>query len=54
MAIMQVLKVAHHVDDGVKTVGNNVKDVNDKINVAIEGALSMLATRKHHRKPICD
>ncbi len=54
MAIMQVLKVAHHVDDGVKTIGNNVKDVNDKINVAIEGALNTLATRKHHRKLICD
>ncbi|KAH9166881.1 hypothetical protein EDB89DRAFT_2245959, partial [Lactarius sanguifluus] len=36
MAIMQVLKVAHHIDDGVKTVRNNVKDINDKINVTIE------------------
>ncbi|KAI9450365.1 hypothetical protein BJY52DRAFT_1215522 [Lactarius psammicola] len=38
MAIAQVLKVAHRVEDGVKTVGDNVKDVDDKINLAIEDA----------------
>jgi hypothetical protein len=45
MAIMEVLKVAHRVEDGVKTVSDNVKDVDEKVNVAIEGALSVLATR---------
>ena len=42
MAIMEVLKVAYHVEGGVKTVGDNVKDVDDKVNVAIEGMLSPL------------
>ena len=46
MAIAQVLKVAHHIEDGVKTVGDNVKDVDDKINLAIEGTLSSSATHK--------
>ncbi|KAH9166811.1 hypothetical protein EDB89DRAFT_2101116, partial [Lactarius sanguifluus] len=37
MAIVQVLKVAHHVKDGVQTVGEQVQGVDDKVNVAIEG-----------------
>ncbi|KAH9014711.1 hypothetical protein EDB84DRAFT_1443729 [Lactarius hengduanensis] len=45
MAIVQVLKVAHHVKDGVQTV-------DDKVNVVIEGTSSMFATHKRHRKPI--
>lgn len=45
MAIMEVLKVAHHVEDGVKTVSDNVKDVNEKVNVAIEGTLCILAAQ---------
>ena len=40
MAIMEVLKVAHNVEDRVKTVGDNVEDVDGKIDVAIEGALT--------------
>ncbi|KAH9031562.1 hypothetical protein EDB84DRAFT_1438859 [Lactarius hengduanensis] len=54
MAIMQVLKVAHHIDGGVKTVRDNVKDVNDKINVAIEGTSSTQAAHRNNRKFICD
>ena len=54
MAIMEVLKVAHHIEDGVKTVGDNVKDVEDKVNVAIEGMLSTLKFHKHDRKPAYD
>ncbi|KAI9449924.1 hypothetical protein BJY52DRAFT_212033 [Lactarius psammicola] len=45
MAIVEVLKVAHHVKDRVETVGN-------KVNVAIEGTFSTLDTPKCHRKPI--
>ncbi|KAF8262499.1 hypothetical protein EI94DRAFT_1808676 [Lactarius quietus] len=51
MATAQVLKVTHHVEDGVKTVtkgvrqvddkikgiGDKVKDVDNKVNLAIEG-----------------
>ena len=46
MATAQVLEVAHRVEDGVKTVGYNVKRVDDKINVAIEGMSRPLATHK--------
>ena len=45
MAIMEVLKVAHHVEDGVKAVDENVKGVDDKINVAIKGTLNTLVTQ---------
>ena len=45
MAIMEVLKVAHHVEDGVKAVGDNVKGVDDKINVAINGTSNTLITQ---------
>lgn len=38
MAIAQVLKVAHRVEDGVKTVGDDLKGVDDKINLALEDA----------------
>ena len=45
MATAQVLKVVHRVEHGVDTVGdqvrgvdNKVKDVDDNVNVAIEGA----------------
>jgi len=54
MATAQVLKVAHRVEDKVKTVGEQVKGVDTKVDVAIEGTLSTLATHKCHRKPICD
>ncbi|KAH9010035.1 hypothetical protein EDB84DRAFT_1280103 [Lactarius hengduanensis] len=37
MAIVQVLKISHHVKDGVQTVGKQVQGVDDKVNVAIEG-----------------
>ena len=54
MATAQVLKVAHRVEHGVETVGdqvicvgnqvlgvnNKVKDVDDKVNLAIEGTFS--------------
>ncbi|KAH8986856.1 hypothetical protein EDB92DRAFT_1218628 [Lactarius akahatsu] len=53
MAVAQVLKVTHRVKDGVATVGeqvqgvdNKVKDVDDKVNVAIEGTCSTLANHK--------
>ncbi|KAH9022696.1 hypothetical protein EDB85DRAFT_1895136 [Lactarius pseudohatsudake] len=36
MAIVQVLKISHHVKDGVQTVGKQVQGVDDKVNVAIE------------------
>ncbi|KAH8977510.1 hypothetical protein EDB92DRAFT_2108637 [Lactarius akahatsu] len=39
MAIVEVLKTAHHVKDGAEAVG-------DKVNVAIEGAFNTLATHK--------
>jgi hypothetical protein len=52
MATAQVLKVAHRVEDGVKTVGEQVKGVDDKVDVAIEGTLGTLATPKCHRKLI--
>jgi hypothetical protein len=59
MATAQVLKVTHRVEDGVNTVGERVqgvdvrvKGVDDKIDVAIGGALSTLATYRCHPKPI--
>ncbi|KAH9014779.1 hypothetical protein EDB84DRAFT_1635584 [Lactarius hengduanensis] len=36
MAIVQVLKVAHDVKDGVQTVGEQVQGVGDKVNLAAE------------------
>ncbi|KAH9022811.1 hypothetical protein EDB84DRAFT_489663 [Lactarius hengduanensis] len=36
MAIVQVLKVAHGVKDGVQTVGEQVQGVDDKVNLAVE------------------
>ncbi|KAI9434168.1 hypothetical protein H4582DRAFT_2101069 [Lactarius indigo] len=36
MAIVQLLKVAHNVKDGVTTVGEQVQGVDDKVNLAIE------------------
>ena len=45
MATLQILKVAHRVDDQVRTVG-------EKVDVAIEGTLSASATHKRHRKLI--
>ena len=47
MATVQVLKVAHRVEHGVESVGdqviginNKVRDVDDKVNLAIEGSFS--------------
>ena len=45
MAIAEVLKVAHHVDEEVNTVSENVKNVYQKVNVAIDGTLSILAAQ---------
>ena len=50
MAIAQVLKVTHRVEDGVKTVGEQVKEVVDKVDVTIEGTLGASATHKCHCK----
>ncbi|KAH9022094.1 hypothetical protein EDB83DRAFT_89710 [Lactarius deliciosus] len=36
MAIVQVLKVAHDVKDGVQTVGEQVQGVDDKVSLAVE------------------
>ena len=47
MVTAQVLKLAHHVKDGVK-------GVDDKINLVIEGTSITLAVHKCHRKPIYD
>ncbi|KAI9434162.1 hypothetical protein H4582DRAFT_808551 [Lactarius indigo] len=44
MAIVEVLKVAHDVKDGVQTVGEQVQGVDDKVNLAVEGACA------HHVK----
>ena len=41
MATVEVLKVAHHIEEGVKTVSDNVKNVDEKVNVAIDGTLSI-------------
>ena len=47
MATAQVLKVAHRVEDGVKSVGEKVqgvdvrvKEIHDKVDVTIEGTLN--------------
>jgi hypothetical protein len=45
MATAQVLKVAHRVDV-------RVKEVDDKVDAAIEGTFGALATHKRHRKLI--
>jgi hypothetical protein len=37
MATAQVLKVAHRVENEVGTVGNQVRGIDDKVNVAVEG-----------------
>ncbi|KAH9059077.1 hypothetical protein EDB87DRAFT_1822911 [Lactarius vividus] len=50
MAIVEVLKVAHNVKDGVVIVGEQVQGVDDKVNLAVEGTFSTLATHKRHRK----
>ena len=54
MATAQILKVAHRVEDVVKTVSEQVKEVDDKVDVAIEGTLNASATHKCHRKLIYD
>jgi hypothetical protein len=51
MATAQILKLAHHIKGGVEAVSEEVKDVGDKINRAIEGMSSTFATQKCHRKP---
>ena len=50
MATAQVLKVAHRVEDGVKTVVEQVKEVVDKVDVTMEGTLSASAIHDGHRK----
>lgn len=40
MAVVQILKVAHHIKGGVEAVGDNV-------NQLIEGAFSTLARLTH-------
>ena len=56
MATAQVLKVAHRVEGGVKTVaeqvegvGGQVKGVDGKVDVAIQGTFSTLLTHKRDR-----
>ncbi|KAH8997859.1 hypothetical protein EDB86DRAFT_3076393 [Lactarius hatsudake] len=44
MAIVQVLKVAHDVKDGVQTVGEQVRGVDDKVNLAVEDGKVIKAT----------
>ena len=43
---------AKSVEAGVKTVGGQVKEVGDKVVVAIEGTLSTSATHECYRKLI--
>ena len=47
MATAQVLKLAHHVKDGVK-------GVDDKINLVIDGTSITFTSRKCYHKPIYD
>ena len=61
MATVQVLKVTHRVEGRVKTVGEGVKrvedkvmDVDNRINLAIEGTFSTLATRTYLHKSAHD
>ena len=42
MATVQVLKLAHCIRGGVETVGDKVKSVDDKVDLAIEGTLISL------------
>lgn len=51
-AIGRVMEVAYHIEDGVKTVGANVKEVGYKINWAIESTLSISATYKLYHEPM--
>ena len=44
-AIVQVLKVTHDVKAKVDGVDVTVKDIGDKINVAVDGTLIAVATR---------
>ncbi|KAH9019341.1 hypothetical protein EDB83DRAFT_2320773 [Lactarius deliciosus] len=47
MAIVQVLKISHHVKDGVEAVG-------DKVDLAIKGTFNTFTTHKYHNKRIYD
>ncbi|KAH9009445.1 hypothetical protein EDB84DRAFT_1195860 [Lactarius hengduanensis] len=47
MAIVQVLKISHHVKDGVEAVG-------DKVDLAIMGTFNTLTTHKYHNKRMYD
>lgn len=51
-AVGRVMKVAHHIEDGVKTVGANVKEVGYKINWAIESTLNISATHELYHEPM--
>ena len=46
MATAQVLKLAHHIKDGVKSV-------DDKVNLAIEGTFILSNAHKYDRKTVC-
>ena len=44
MAAAQILKLTHEVDSKVTGVGNKLKEVEDKMDVVINGTPGLLAT----------
>ena len=46
MATAQVLKLAHHIKDGVQ-------GVDDKVNLAIEGTFILSNAREYYKKTVC-
>ncbi len=44
MAAAQILNLTHSVDNKVMSVGNKLKDVDDKMDVVIKGWPGLLAT----------
>jgi hypothetical protein len=46
MATAQVLKLAHYIRGGLETVGDKVKSVEDKVDLAIEGMFISLDSIK--------
>ena len=45
MALMEILKVTHQVEEGVKAIGDNITGVDNKVDAAIEGTLRTLVAQ---------